>query len=119
MSIDRILVSIGGIAGIIFVFWYFFMKKETIVEVSKRIDILVKGGYEPSTISIPYGKKTEISFLRKDKNTCLEDVVLADFKIKKSLPINERVVIEITPYKKGVFDFSCGMGMFHGKLIVE
>ena len=70
-------------------------------------------------ISIPYGKKTKINFLRKDESTCLENIVLPDFKIKKFLPLNEKVTVEIIPDKKGTFDFSCGMGMFHGKLIVK
>ncbi len=116
---DKILVAIGGIISSFFVYWYFFMKKEQTVEASESIDILVEGGYKPSTISIPYGKTTRINFLRKDGNSCLEDVVLADFKIRKSLPMNEKVTIEVTPDKKGDFDFTCGMGMFHGKLIVK
>ena len=119
MSPDKILVSIFGLLSIIFTYWYFFMKKSNTVEASDSIDIMVDGGYQPDTISIPYGKTTKLNFLRKDSNSCLEDVVLSDFKIKKSLPMNEKVTIEITPDKKGSFDFSCGMGMFHGKLIVK
>jgi len=55
----------------------------------------------------------------KDSNSCLEEVVLSDFKVRKFLPLNEKTEIEINPTKKGEFDFSCGMGMFHGKLIVK
>lgn len=95
------------------------MKKEQVVKAENSIDILVNGGYKPERISIPYGKTTKLIFQRKDSNSCLEEVVLADFKIKKSLPLNEKVTVEITPNKKGTFDFSCAMGMFHGKLIVE
>jgi plastocyanin domain-containing protein len=116
---DKIFVSIFGLLSILFTYWYFFMKKTNVVEVFNSIDILVDGGYQPDTISIPYGKTTKLNFLRKDNNSCLEDVVLSDFKIKKSLPMNEKVSVEITPDKKGEFDFSCGMGMFHGKLIVK
>lgn len=116
---DKILVSIFGILSILFTYWYFFMKKTNVVEALDSVDILVDGGYQPDKISIPYGKSTKLNFLRKDSNNCLEEVVLPDFKIKKMLPINENVVIEITPDKKGEFDFSCGMGMYHGKLIVK
>jgi len=119
MTSDKILVVLGGIGSIIFIYWYFFMKKTTTVEALDSIDILVDGGYQPDKISIPYNKTTKLKFLRKDSNSCLEDVVLSDFKIKKSLPMNEKVTVEITPNKKGTFDFSCAMGMFHGKLIVK
>ena len=116
---DKITVLIGGIALIIFTFWYFFMKKEQTVEAGETIDILVEGGYKPSIISVPFGKTTKINFIRKDPSSCLEDVILSDFKIKKSLPLNKTTIVELTPDKKGTFDFVCGMGMFHGKLIVK
>ncbi len=119
MTGDKILVAIGGIVGILFVYWFFFMKKNSTVQAEGKVDILVEGGYKPDRISIPFGQTTKLVFERKDSNSCLEDVVLADFKIKKPLPMNEKVEIEITPDKKGEFDFSCGMGMFHGKLIVK
>lgn len=119
MPADKLLVTLGGFFSVLFVYWYFFMKNEQTVEAVDSIDILVDGGYKPEKISIPYGKKTKINFLRKDSNSCLEDVILSDFKIKKDLSMNEKVTIEITPNKKGEFNFSCGMGMFHGKLIVK
>ena len=60
-----------------------------------------------------------INFIRKDSNSCLEEVVMPDFNIRRHLPLNERVTIEILPKKKGVFVYACGMNMFHGKIIVE
>ena len=116
---DKIIVSIFGILSILFTYWFFFMKKINTVQAEGTVDILVEGGYKPERISIPYGQTTKLVFERKDSNSCLEEVILSDFKIKKSLPLNEKVTVEITPDKKGEFDFSCGMGMFHGKLIVK
>lgn len=116
---DKIIIVVLGIAGIIFTYWFFLMKKDQVIEVSDSIDITVEGGYKPDVISIPEGKTTKINFLRKDSSSCLEEVVLGDFKIRKFLPLNEKVSIEITPKKKGEFGFSCGMGMFHGKLVVR
>ena len=116
---DKIIVLIFGSLSIIFTYWFFFMKKINTVQAEGRVNILVDGGYKPERISIPYGQTTKLVFERKDSNSCLEEVILSDFKIKKSLPLNEKVTVEITPDKKGEFDFSCGMGMFHGKLIVK
>lgn len=95
------------------------MKKINTVQAEGSVNILVDGGYKPEKISIPYGKTTKLIFERKDGSSCLEEVVLSDFKVRKFLPLNEKTEIEIKPHKKGEFDFSCGMGMFHGKLIVE
>lgn len=119
MTLDKIIVFIAGLVGIVFTYWYFLMRKEDIVSAEGSIDILVDGGYKPEAIEIPVNKQTTLNFTRLDSNPCLEEVVLGDFKIKKSLPLNEKVAITLTPKKQGTFQFSCGMGMFHGKLIVR
>lgn len=119
MSTDKILVTIAGLAGIAFTYWFFLMKKGKEVEAYDSIDIVVNGGYSPEVISIPKGKTTKVNFIRKDPNSCLEEVVLPDFKIKKYLPLNQKVEIELTPQQTGEFGYACGMNMFHGKIIVK
>jgi len=116
---DKILITIFGFLSILFTYWFFFMKKVNIVFATDQIDILVDGGYKPERIAIPYGKTTKLVFHRKDSSSCLEEVVIANFKVRKFLPLNEKIEIKISPTEKGEFDFSCGMGMFHGKLIVK
>lgn len=123
---DKILVTIAGVIGILFTYWFFLMKKEKEVSVENlpagkagEVDITVSGGYSPEVISIPKGKLTKINFIRTDSTDCLEEVVLGDFKIRKLLPLNQKVTIEITPKESGEFKFSCGMNMFHGKIVVR
>lgn len=119
MTFDKILVFILGFVSIIFVYWFFFLKKEKQVKANQEIDILVDGGYSPDTIVIQKNKTTKLNFFRKDPSDCLEDVIIGDFKIRKNLPLNQTTTIEIKPTKTGEFKFTCGMGMFHGKLIVK
>lgn len=119
MTPDKILVTIGGFLGIALTYWFFLMKKEDVVAVADRVDITVKGGYSPSVISIPQRKPTTLNFIRKDPSSCLEEVVIPDFKIRKYLPLNKEVSIELNPKEKGEFPFACGMNMFHGKIIVS
>jgi plastocyanin domain-containing protein len=57
--------------------------------------------------------------LRTDSNNCLEEVILSDFKIRKHLPLNQKVSVTITPQVEGEFDYACGMNMYHGKIIVK
>lgn len=118
MSPDKIIVSAAGLLGIAFTYWFFLMRNEKEVKVSDSVDITVDGGYQPEVISIPQGKSTKLNFIRKDPSSCLEEVVLGDFKIRKTLPLNQKVTIEIKPERKGEFDYACGMNMFHGKIIV-
>ena len=119
MTIDQLLVSIFSISGIIFTYWFFLMRPENEVAVtSDSVDITVDGGYTPEIISIPKGKTTKLNFFRKDPSSCLEEVILSDFKIRKALPLNQKLTIPITPQKEGEYVFSCGMNMFHGKIRV-
>lgn len=120
MSPDKILIIAGGLLGIGFVYWFFMSKKEEkALAVSGEVDIKVEGGYSPEFISVPLGKSVVLNFTRTDPTGCLEEVVLGDFNIRKTLPLNEKVSIEITPQKKGEFVYSCGMNMYHGKIVVE
>jgi plastocyanin domain-containing protein len=120
MTIDKFIVAIFSITGIVFTYWFFLMKKEekAVMVNSSSVDIIVEGGFTPNIISIPKDRTTTINFLRKDPSSCLEEVVLPDFKIRKYLPLNERTAISITPKKEGTYEISCGMNMFHGKIIV-
>jgi len=120
MDIDKILVGIFSLVGMAFTYWFFLMKKddEVVIVKSNSVDVKVEGGYSPNIISIPKGKTTTINFIRKDPSSCLEEVVLPGFKIRKFLPLNKTTPIQVTPKKSGTFEISCGMNMFHGKIIV-
>lgn len=119
MQPDNIIVTVVGIGLIGFIYWFFLMKKDRAVVAGDFVDITVEGGYSPNTIVIARGKKTTLRFTRKDPSSCLEEVVIPEFKIRKFLPLNQTVSIELTPEKSGEYEFVCGMNMFHGKLIVK
>ena len=119
MQLDSIIVTITGIGMIAFIYWFFLMKKEKAVTVGDSVDITVEGGYSPDTIVVAKGRTTTLRFTRKDPSSCLEEVVVPEFKIRKFLPLNQTVSVEIKPEKAGEYEFVCGMNMFHGKLIVK
>ena len=116
---DKIIITILGLAGMVFTYWFFLMKRGKEIVVSDSVDIIVEGGYSPEVIVIAKGKTTKINFIRKDPNSCLEEVVLGDFKIRKYLPLNQKVTVELTPQRGGEFGYACGMNMYHGKIIVK
>jgi len=118
MTPDKLFITFAGILAMALTYWFFLMKREKVTAVGESVDIVVEGGYAPEVISIPRGKTTILNFIRKDPNSCLEEVVLGGFKIRKTLPLNQKVTIELTPQKSGEFGYSCGMNMHHGKIIV-
>lgn len=118
MTLDKIIVGIGSFAGILFVYWFFLKRIIASVPVNESINIVVEGGYKPESITVKRGKQIQIHFLRKDPSSCLEEVDLSDFKVRTYLPLNKKKTVTVTPDKTGEFMFSCGMNMFHGKIIV-
>ncbi|MEK6321860.1 MAG: efflux RND transporter periplasmic adaptor subunit [Acidobacteriota bacterium] len=80
---------------------------------------VTENGYEPDTIKLKVGTLARVTFVRATEATCGTAVVIPEFKIKRDLPLKEPVVIDFTPGKRGVFNFTCGMGMLQGKIIVQ
>lgn len=115
---DKLIVTTVGIGLIGAIYWFFFGKKDEEIVAANNWKIIVEGGYKPSTIRIHKGKPSTLTFLRKDPNSCLEEIVIPDFKIKKFLPLNEKVEITLSPTKTETFKIHCGMNMFHGKIEV-
>ena len=115
---DKLIVTLSGVVGIGLIYWFFFGKKEETMEARASWDIIVDGGYQPASITIPHGKQSTITFTRKNANSCLEDVIIDEFKIKQFLPLGKPVTIALSPAKAGTFAMHCAMNMFHGKIIV-
>ncbi len=120
MTVSELSVIGGGIAGIAWVNWYFFLAGgKAITAQGAEIVITVDGGYSPSTIRARAGTPLRIVFDRKDNSNCSEEVVFPDFGVRRFLPTGERTVIEITPPKPGKYEFMCGMSMLRGTVIAE
>jgi plastocyanin domain-containing protein len=104
--------------------WYFFFaERSTASAVStargQEIAITVKGGYTPAEIHAKEGVPLRLVFDRQETSSCSEEVVLGDFGIRKFLPAFQKTTVELTPSRAGRYDFTCGMGMLHGTLVVE
>lgn len=84
-----------------------------------NVNILVKGRYNPEVIRVKQGQNVHLHFYRDEDSDCTNEVVFDDFKIRRRLPARKTTTININPKEAGEYHFTCGMGMVHGKLIVE
>jgi len=80
---------------------------------------LTEQGYQPASIQLRRGVPARVTFVRKVEATCGTELLIPDYQIKRDLPFNEPVVIEFTPNKRGESEFSCGMKMLRGKIVVR
>jgi plastocyanin domain-containing protein len=125
MSADKILVTLGGLAAIALIVWFFWMVKRPGVKAAlsssgyQEAMVLVKGGYTPDVIVVQRGKPVRLNFVRAESASCSEMVLFPDFNKSAQLPEGETVPVELMPDRTGEFEFQCQMGMLRGKLIVE
>lgn len=126
LSTDKLAVLLTGLALIGWILWYFFRSRApgaaavavpALGGVQEAV-IMVKGGYDPSEIRVEAGRPVRLIFDRQETNPCSDELVIPEFRIHRALPPHQRTAVEFTPDSPGTFDFKCGMGMLHGKLIV-
>src|SRR5882762_5654100 len=75
-----------------------------------KIEITIKG-YQPTRLKLRRGLRARVTFLRTTDTTCVKEIVLPDFGIRRTLPLNQPVVVSFTPKNKGTFTFVRGMNM--------
>jgi uncharacterized protein YfkK (UPF0435 family) len=78
-----------------------------------------KDGFTPSEIKIKANEFAKLAFLRTDDETCAKEVIFPSLNIKKTLPLNELVLVDLPKDFAGELSFACGMNMFKGKIIVR
>lgn len=126
MTATNIIVTLAGLALIGWIVWYFWLWKSESTAArdagaggALEIDVTVKGGYQPAIIVTKVGQPLRLNFTRREATPCGEEVVLPEFGKRAHLEQNETVAVEVTPQKPGEYEFTCGMNMYRGKLIVQ
>ena len=119
------LVLSGGLTAIAFVNWWFFRAGRTPVAAAAapaggplEVVVAVHGGYSPGAIRARAGQPLRLVFDRQEDASCSEEVVFPDFGVRKFLAPFARTTVEVTPAQPGTYEFTCGMSMLRGRLIV-
>lgn len=93
-------------------------KKSSVVEAG-AIPVIVDGdGFKPSSIKLPKGTTTTLTFTRTTDDTCATEVVFPELNIKKELPKDKPVAIVIPTSKEQTLTFQCGMGMYKSSVVI-
>ena len=125
MSGAELAVTAAGLLAIAWVNWYFFLAggTEAVAAVAglgpPTSRIVVRGGYSPATIRVQAGRPVRLEFDRQETSGCTEEVVLPDFGIRTFLPAHQTTAVQFTPTRPGSYEFTCGMAMVRGRIIVE
>jgi plastocyanin domain-containing protein len=125
MLTDQWLVLVGGFAAAAGVIWYFFLARRRAVAATEgtsgpqEITVVVRGGYDPAEIQVEAGRPVRLLFDRQETSGCSEEIVIPDFQVRRFLPPNQTTAVEFTPERPGRYEFTCGMGMLRGRMIVR
>jgi plastocyanin domain-containing protein len=127
MDATKIIVVVLGLAAIAWVNWYFFLAgRRGAAAVAKvgatglqQAVIRVEGGYEPARVRLRAGQAARLVFDRREDSSCSEEVVIPDLGIRRFLPAHQRTGVDLPAAKPGTYEFTCGMGMLRGSLVVE
>ena len=125
MNPTEIIVTVAGFTMIGWIVWYFWLwKGESVMAQTGaggvlEIDVMVKGGYQPATVIARAGQPLRLNFTRREATPCGEEVVLPEFGKRAHLPQDKTVSVEVKPETPGEYEFTCGMNMYRGKLIVK
>ncbi|NUQ74083.1 MAG: cupredoxin domain-containing protein [Polyangiaceae bacterium] len=76
-------------------------------------------GFTPSKVEVAKGKSTRLVFKRTSDGTCATDVVFPELSVKRPLPLNQPVAIEIPVGEARTYAFQCGMGMYKSAVVVQ
>jgi plastocyanin domain-containing protein len=79
-------------------------------------------GFAPSSLTVPKGppgSMATVSFLRTTDQTCATEVVFPELDLKKALPLNKPVAVDLPGDAQRTLTFQCGMGMYKGALLVK
>ncbi len=85
----------------------------------REVQVRVLGGYVPNTIYAEMDRPIRIVFRRKESSACSEQVVIPAFGKSATLPEGEPVAIDLLPTAPGTYEFTCAMGMLHGRIVVS
>lgn len=120
----EIAVVVGGVVAILLILWYFFGEREGVVATEsesgvQQVKITVRGGYSRDVVTVREGIPVRLDFYRDEASSCSDTVIFGDLGIARPLPAFQTTAVEFTPNRAGEFNWTCGMGMLRGKLVVE
>ncbi len=75
---------------------------------------VTSAGFVPAHVTVDAGRPVKLVVTRRTDRTCATEIVMKDFGVDRSLPLDRKVEVTVTPAKPGSYRFTCGMGMVAG-----
>ncbi len=76
-------------------------------------------GFVPEKVDVKPGTPVVLKITRKTDDTCAKQIKISSRNLKKELPLNKTVTIDLGKLEMGDIAFACGMDMVTGQIIVQ
>lgn len=91
-----------------------------VAENVQTAELKISGGeYQPAAISVRQGVPLQLHVTRDEKPGCGDVLAIPSQNISRPIPVNQVTTIEFTPQTAGDLEFTCGMNMMRGKIVVQ
>lgn len=124
----EILQAIVVAMGLVFAVAGCSTKAETVETENKTMNtegtqiatVTIDGGkYTPNVVTVDRGKPVELTFIGGSELGCGGTVVFKSLNMTKDVESGKTVAFIFTPQEAGEIPFTCGMGMYDGKVVVK
>ena len=85
----------------------------------QEVEIVVRGRYRPDKVIVGRGIPVRLLFNRQEDVPCSERVIFSDFQQERWLAPFATTAVQFIPTRAGEFLFTCALGMYQGRLLVE
>ena len=89
---------------------------EPVTTVTVNLSVTEKG-FEPNKFDVETNKPIKLNITRRTDSTCSTSIQIPSLKVKKDLPLNKTVSVELGKLAKGEIRFGCGMSMMDSGII--
>ena len=86
---------------------------------ARVVNVDVGRGYTPDEVVASPGEALHLVFTRTTDEGCGQQLVFPDLEIRRDLPLDEPVAVDVTAPASGRLSFTCGMDMYRGAVVVR
>jgi plastocyanin domain-containing protein len=87
---------------------------------ARQLSVTVDGqGFHPASLTAPANEHVRVTFKRTSDEGCAKQVVFPSSNVRRDLPLNQPVDVDVHMPASGSLAFQCGMGMLKGSIAVQ
>ena len=79
----------------------------------------VAAQFTPASVTLKAGEPARLHFRRGDAATCADEIVFPELNIRRKLPANQTVTVDLPAQQARTLRFACGMDMMKGTAVVQ